>query len=586
MSKLKKVKQLFQLTWEVCPYLFFPMFVTSFLSISQTWIYIFMPKYILDALIYGENWQYVLLLIGIFIGAIALIKLIDLLTRPWRNACTNRSNIDIMDHYMGLAAHTIYARFETSDYRNKLDTALGQIRGTEAVGFCVQICSAIINLIIYTSFIFTMSPVALIIVVVIVIFNTIAKKQLDHLEEDTIPPFRRNARIFNYINKSFSSFENAKEMRVNDVSKLVKKKYDENIKERWDLDTSYTKKQFRIKCLRNIVGAVETVFLYGYTAYTVIAEVITIGSFSAYISSIYKVSDSISSIISAWLNIELKLKFVPLYVEIREMAKENEISENPWYPQRQIEIKFENVSFKYPNTNNLVLENVNLTLSHGCKLAIVGENGAGKTTFIKLLCRLYHPTNGKITVNGTNIEEIPMDLYTKLLSVVFQDFKVFSFNVADNIVLNSEYSEEKINSVVKKSDLSQKIESLEYGINTFVNKEFESNGVEFSGGEAQKLILARAYYKNSPIVVLDEPTAALDPVAEQYLYEHFHSIIGENSAIFISHRLASTSFCDKIVVFSHGRIVEEGTHQELLKIDAGVYASMWDLQVELYAKKG
>lgn len=586
MSKLKKIKLLFQLTWDVCPYLYFSMFVTSFLSISQTYIYIFMPKYILDALIGRESWKHVLFLIGIFIGVITIIKLIDLLTRPWRNACTNRSNMDIMNHYMGLASRTLYARFETSDYRNKLNTALGQIRGTEAVAFCVQISSATINLLIYTSFILSISPVALIIVSLIVVFNMIAKMRMDRLEEDTIPLFRRNARMLDYINQSFSSFENAKEMRVNDVSKLVKKKYDENIKERWELDTSYTKKQFGIKCVRNIVGAAETILLYGYTAYTVIAEKITIGSFSAYVSSVNEVANAISSIINAWLNMELKLKFVPLYAEIKGGANENEISESSWQPEKELEIKFENVSFKYPNTNNYVLENINLTLPQGCKLAIVGENGAGKTTFIKLLCRLYHPTSGKITINGIDINKISMDLYTKLLSVVFQDFKVFSFNVADNIVLNGEYSEELINSAIEKSDLENKIESLECGIKTFVNKEFERSGIEFSGGEAQKLILARAYYKNSPIVVLDEPTAALDPVAEQYLYEHFRSIIGAHSAIFISHRLASTSFCDKIAVFSHGKIVEEGTHQELLNNLGGVYASMWKLQAELYARKG
>lgn len=583
-AKIRKIKELFGLTWKVCPYLYFSMFVTSFISIAQTLTYIFMPKYILDALIYHENWRYILFLIGAFIGIVAVIKLLDLFTKPWRNACTNRSNIDIMDYYMGLAASTLYGRFETSDYRNKLDTALSQIRGTEAVSFCVQICSALVSLALYITFITSVSPWALLISLIVVLSNTIAKIRLDRLEEETIPPFRRNARIFNYINQAFSSFESAKEVRVNNVESLMKKKYGENIKERWELDTSYTKRQFRIRMVQNTVNAIETLLLYGYTAFQVVSGAITIGSFSAYIASVYGVSNAISSAVNAWLDIELKLKFVPVYCEIRDLAEECKNVEVPWKPEEQIEIKFENVSFKYPDTENLVLENINFILPQGCKVAIVGENGAGKTTFIKLLCRLYRPTSGKITMNGVDIEKIPTETYAKMLAVVFQDFKVFSFNVIDNIVLNLDHVDEKINDAIEKSDLRRKIDTFENGVNTFVNKEFASDGVEFSGGEAQKLVLARAYYKSSPIVILDEPTAALDPVAEQHLYEHFHSIIGSNSAIFISHRLASTSFCDKIIVFSRGRIVEEGTHKELLNTD-GIYSSMWNLQVELYSKK-
>ncbi len=584
MEKLKKMKLLFQLTKKVCPYLYFSTFVTSFLSIAQALTYVFLPKYILDALVNHEDWNLVLLLVGVFIGIIAVIKLIDLLTKPWRNACINRSNIDIVNYYMGLAAHALYATFETSDYRDKLDTALGEIRGGETVNFCVQICSAIVSLSIYAVFIASINPFLLIIMLIIIVSNTIAKMRLERLKNKVIPNFRRNDRFFNYINRTFSSFENAKEMRVNHIEMLVRKKYDENIKERWGLDTYYTKKQLRIELVQNFASAMANVLLYGYTAYLVLVGSMSIGSFSAFIASTYGVSNAVSSMISAWLDMDLKLKFVPIYSEIMALAQEAETVLTSWKAESQLEIKFENVSFKYPNTEKAVLENINLTLPQGCKLAIVGENGAGKTTFIKLLCRLYHPTSGRITVNGVDIKKIPTEVYTKLISVVFQDYKVFSFNVIDNIVLDSEFSEEKINEVIEKADLTQKIETLENGINTFVNKEFESNGVEFSGGEAQKLVLARAYYKNSPIVVLDEPTAALDPIAEQYLYEHFRSIIGNHSAIFISHRLASTSFCDKIAVFSHGKIVEVGTHQELLNI-GGVYASMWNLQVELYAGK-
>lgn len=585
MNKLKEIKLLFRLAWEVCPYLYFSTLVSSMLSTAQTLTYIFMPKFILDALIAHDDWKHVLLLIGIFIGVIALIKMIDLLTKSWRNVCTNRAGIDIVNHYMSYASRTLFAAFERSDYRNKLDTAMSKVRGNAAIDFCVQTFSSIFGLVIYSAFIASINPLLLVIILIAVISNTVANVRLNRLEEETLPDYRFNARSLNYINQTFSSFENAKEMRLNNVEGLIEKKYNENIESRWKLDTYYTKKQFFINLAHNLICSVETVLLYGYAAYMVASGTLSLGSFSAYIASANGISNAFSTMINAWLQFNLTLKFVPLYREIKELSQEHENTESLNELPLQPEIRFENVTFKYPNTQNNVLEDINLTLSPGCKLAVVGENGAGKTTFIKLLCRLYHPTSGRITVNGIDINTISSETYAKLLSVVFQDYKLFSFDVADNIVMNSELHQERLNDVIEMADLKNKLQSLELGEKTFVNKEFDSSGVEFSGGESQKLVLARAYYKNSPIVVLDEPTAALDPLAEQYLYRHFRSIIGEHSAIFISHRLASTSFCDRIAVFSNGKIVEQGTHSDLLK-NGGIYSDMWNLQVELYAGKG
>lgn len=320
-------------------------------------------------------------------------------------------------------------------------------------------------------------------------------------------------------------------------------------------------------------------------------RLISIGSFSAYAASAINFSNSSSTLFNTFLDFNHVLHYVPLYVELLELSKAEDVVKKEcadsfsYMLEQPIEICFENVSFRYPNCQNYVLQNINIKLNKGCKLAIVGENGAGKSTFIKLLCRLYKPTEGKITINGVNIENISRESYGKILSVVFQDFKLFSFDVADNIMLNSEHDIKKLIRALDKSDLTEKMKTLENGVNTYVNREFDEHGVEFSGGEAQKLMLARSYYKDSPIVILDEPTASLDPKSEVYFYDHFKSVIGNKSAIFISHRLASTSFCDKIAVFSKGSIVEFGTHKELLKLN-GIYAEMWKVQASLYVGKG
>lgn len=585
MKRIKNTAFLFKLTWEICPYQYFSSLFDSLLSVAMALIYVFFPKYIIDALAYGKTWREVITVIAFFIGSVAGLKTVSLLTRPWINACINRSDIDTVNHYMNFSSHTQYSVFETATYQDKLQLAMWKDRGDTAANFCASTVSMLASLVIYTVYIVGLNPLLFVVVLSVVILNIIVKFYLNRLEEDTIPGFKKNSREFNYINDTLSGFDNAKEVRINQAEALFDEKYKENLSMRWKLNTSYGRRRFLLNAIKHIVNAVQIVAVYGYAGYMAWNGAISLGSFTAYAVSVINFSNAFSNLFDAVISIDLSAKFVPLYREIRSMMKEPDAAISDLEVTRPVEIKFENVSFCYPNTEKQVLKNINLTLTDGCKLAIVGENGAGKTTFIKLLCRLYTPTSGRITINGIDIEKIPRKTYAGLLSVVFQDFKLFSFDVADNIALNVALDDEKMDSVIDRSDLRRKIDSLENGIHTFINREFDECGVEFSGGEAQKLALARAYYKGSPIVILDEPTSALDPKSEIYLYEHFKSIIDGRSAIFISHRLASTAFCDKIAVFSAGQVTEFGTHEELLNLK-GIYSEMWGVQAELYAQKG
>ena len=244
-------------------------------------------------------------------------------------------------------------------------------------------------------------------------------------------------------------------------------------------------------------------------------------------------------------------------------------------------IEFRDVSFSYPHTERKVLDHISLVISDREKLAVVGINGAGKTTFIKLLCRLYEPTEGVILYNGTDISTIRYEDYVKKLSVVFQDFQLLAFSMEDNVVLNQRCDREKVLEAVRRSGLEDKLKKLPKGLDTSVGKDFDEEGVEFSGGEGQKLVTARAYYKNAPIVIFDEPTAALDPISENHVYQNFREIMKGKMAIFISHRLASTRFCDRIAVFRQGQIVEYGTHEQLMGRE-GLYREMFDKQAEYY----
>lgn len=252
----------------------------------------------------------------------------------------------------------------------------------------------------------------------------------------------------------------------------------------------------------------------------------------------------------------------------------------------QFEFKFENVSFKYPGHENYVLKNVNLTINDGTKLAVVGVNGAGKTTFIKLIMKLYEPNEGRILLNGVDIKEYNREEYFKLFSPVFQNVECFAMPIYQNISFAEEENTDmdKVNAVLEQSGLKVKIDSYEKGVHTNLLKIFDKEGIDLSGGEKQRLAMARALYKGGKVVILDEPTAALDALAEDKMYREFEKMIQGKTAVFISHRLGSTRFCDKIAMFEDGTVVEEGTHDELMAKN-GKYAYMFQIQSQYYEDK-
>ena len=246
------------------------------------------------------------------------------------------------------------------------------------------------------------------------------------------------------------------------------------------------------------------------------------------------------------------------------------------------EIEFHSVSFKYPGTEFYALKDLNLKFTIGKKLAVVGMNGSGKTTMIKLLCRLYDPDEGIITLNGVDIKEYEYSEYMSVFSVVFQDFKLFAFSLGQNVAANVDVDTESAIESLSKSGFNERLTAMPNGLDTPLYKDFEEDGVEISGGEAQKIALARALYKNASIIVLDEPTAALDPIAEFEIYSKFNEIVGDKTAVYISHRLYSCRFCDEIAVFHEGELIQQGDHNTLIADRTGKYYELWTAQAQYY----
>lgn len=292
---------------------------------------------------------------------------------------------------------------------------------------------------------------------------------------------------------------------------------------------------------------------------------------------------------SGWINdlTDSLTELMVLNIQVNDFKQFMQIPDVELKGQESIDhidsIEFKNVWFKYPGTERYILKNINIYLKKGTKLAIVGKNGEGKTTFIKLLCGFYHPNKGAILINGKSIDQIKLNDYTKLLAVVFQTINIFAFSISSNVALTDK---DEINTMKVKSSLA--ITNLDYilkkshnGIETSLLKILDEEGIELSGGEIQKIGLARAIYKEGDVLILDEPTSHLDALSENRLYKQYLDITKDKIAVFISHRLASTRFCDQIIMFEDGDILETGTHDELLALN-GSYAGMFKVQSVYY----
>lgn len=314
---------------------------------------------------------------------------------------------------------------------------------------------------------------------------------------------------------------------------------------------------------------------------------ISIGTVLKYAAAIFQFSNGLSNMVNAWglLSIAaLRQKHKLEYLDVPDVLVKGTLPVEK-RDDNEYEIKFRNVSFRYPGNEDYTLRNITLALNIGTRMAVVGLNGSGKTTFIKLLCRLYDPTDGEITLNGIDIRKYDYAEYMSLLSVVFQDFRLFSFSLGQNVAAGVAYDPMKAEASLAEVGMGTRCMALEKGLEAALYKDFDDNGIEISGGEAQKIALARALYKDAPFIILDEPTAALDPIAEYDIYSQFNTIVGNKTAIYISHRLSSCRFCDHILVFDEGRIVQQGCHDVLLGDREGRYAGLWNAQAQYYLEE-
>lgn len=312
---------------------------------------------------------------------------------------------------------------------------------------------------------------------------------------------------------------------------------------------------------------------------------VSVGSIARYVSCVMLLLTAVAGAVTAIQSLLVNNQYLKRYFEYLDIP-------NPMYQgsltvdkrdDNEYFIEFRDVSFRYPNTESYALRHVNLKFRVGEKLAVVGMNGSGKTTFIKLLCRMYDPTEGEIRLNGVDIRKYDYDEYMALFSIVFQDFRLMAFSLGQNVAASAVYDQTRAAGCLERAGFDRRLSDMPKGLDTALYQHFDRSGIEISGGEAQKVALARALYKDAPFIVLDEPTAALDPVSEYEVYSRFNQIAGDKTAVYISHRLASCRFCNEILVFDSGSIVQRGSHGELMADESGRYHELWDAQAQYYS---
>jgi ATP-binding cassette subfamily B protein len=315
-----------------------------------------------------------------------------------------------------------------------------------------------------------------------------------------------------------------------------------------------------------------------------LAGMYSIGSVIQYVGAITSLTGSISGLIDLVAILMTNSSFLENLYEYLDLPGSRSAGNrgDEGIVDKNCVIEFKNVSFKYPGTETYALKSVSLKIGNGERLAVVGMNGSGKTTMIKLLCRLYDPTDGVITLNGIDIRKYDYRKYMDIFSVVFQDFTLFSLPLGQNVAASADTDKKLAESCLQKAGFSERLQELPNGLDTCLHKNYSEDGVEISGGEAQKIALARALYKDAPFIVLDEPTAALDPISEYEVYSKFNEIIGDKTAVFISHRLSSCRFCSDIAVFHEGKLIQRGSHEQLLADKNGKYAELWNAQASYY----
>ncbi len=568
--------------------------VTAFLSVASNLVNLYISPAILSAVErHVSISELVLTILGFTFAVMALSALSAYVNE---NVLFGRISVrtEILSRLNRKAATTSYPNIDDEGFKKLLEKSSECVssnrEATEAIWETLtSLLTNFVGFIIYVSLLSTVEPVLIVVILLTTVSGYFISKYLNgygyrHRDEEA-----EYERHMSYVSDRGNDLPAAKEIRIFGLRPWLSELY----RKAEDAYTSFHRRAEGVYIWARIADLLLT-FLrsgaaYAYLIALVLSGGLGVSEFLLYFTAVSGFTEWVSGIlgnIGTLHKQSLDICTVRECLEYPEPFKFDGGEHIAPEPGRKYEIKLENVSYRYPGAEADTLRNINLTLYPGEKLAVVGLNGAGKTTLVKLFCGFLDPTEGRVTLDGRDIREFDRAEYYTMFSAVFQNFMVLASTVAANIAGSEDDIDiDRVRDCAERAGLKKKIESLPDGYDTYLNREVYEDAATLSGGETQRLMLARALYKNAPFVVLDEPTAALDPLAESDMYHKYNEMTAGKSSVYISHRLASTRFCDRIILIEGGKIAEEGTHDELLKL-SGRYAELFEVQSKYYREDG
>ncbi len=585
--------------WKLDKTVFITTFISSVIKASLPFIAIFLSAYVIDGLSQGKDIHALILISILTVGGIFALTIINAYLGKIKDIHTE---ICVKKFDMKMSIRTLTMDYEllespkVNDIRTRIRNDNNWGSGFYSmIGQLPALISSFVSLVVsiivllplfFNSNVFSdiSSLLMLAAFFTIIIFNILFSAKKTKKMHTLLNEAGARYGYLGYFLWNRQDYKQGKDIRIFNGQNIIKKYLDDEYNQKSDWTREITHNNSQQGFVSGLSAGLLQVIAYLFVAVRAVSGALTIGSVLKFASIIHRFSSDLASVFSAFAEYAIaaeRQQSTLEYMNIPDVLFKGTLPVEK-RNDNEYEIEFKNVSFKYPGNEVYVLKNLNMKLHIGQRMAIVGMNGSGKTSMIKLLCRLYDPTEGSITLNGIDIKKYNYAEYMSIFSVVFQDFKLFSFSLGQNVATTVEYDLEKVETALKQAGFADRLSSMTKGLDTALYNNFEEDGVEISGGEAQKIALARALYKDAPFIILDEPTAALDPIAEFEIYSKFNEIVGDKTAIYISHRLSSCRFCDDIAVFHEGRLIQRGSHDKLIANKEGKYCELWNAQAQYY----
>ena len=579
----------FRLCWNIEKGFPIALVFQALLYAAKTVMLVVLPKYIIGALFVMQDKQQAVYFLALYVTFLFCISVLHTLCARFISI---RKNIAFQRFQMELGKKLMQVAFEQLETPAFLDLKQKAERFVYSGGYgfgvileeSIGMLGKVISLIGISAIIVTLNPFLIVAVIVIVVLNVLVFAKTNKIGIRYRMEQSMQERRIQYYTEKMTDFHYAREMRNFNLSAWFLDKYNAQIK---TLSTFYTKianTQLLNGMFNAFTFTVQLILSYVILIRDVFTNALNVSNFTMYLASIATFAATLSEIIRTGVELSQFNHYFKAFEAYMNMPSMHNVQGlKPALPAF-FTIEFQNVSFKYGSAQKYALRHVTVSFKNTERIAVIGENGAGKSTFVKLLMRLYEPTEGTILINGINIKAIDYEHYQSWFAAVFQDFKLFSFSIKDNITFGTDTDEttkRELMRITEAVGLKEIADRLEKGLDTLVYRDFDDAGFSPSGGEGQKIAIARAAYKNAPIVILDEPTAALDPMAESTIYEQFDTFFKDKCSLYISHRMAVTAFSDRVLVFDQGSLIQDDTPAVLLQQE-GKYKELYMLQARLY----